>query len=198
MRRIGTVVLLQVQRASLKIAAPSGNRNDRRYDPLPLLPVEVLDVDTDGVTGIFPSRTRVIDVHNRRHLDSKNNAHTNDISVGFTTHYVAMRDRFGPHMTTGIAGENVLVAGHELFTDGKLGQRLVFMSTLEPNLVIDNPRQAEPCLAFSRWALNMATLEPTDPSIVNTLRFLRNGMRGYYASCLTAGSVRIGDEVFLD
>ncbi len=198
MRRIGTVVLLQVQRASLKVAAPPGNRIVRQYDPTPLLPVEVLDVDTDGVTGIFPSRTRVIDVHNGRHLESKNNAHSNDVSVGFTSHYVAMRERFGAHMTMGIAGENILIAGHESFTGGTVGSRIVFMSNHETNLILDQPRQAEPCVTFSKWALNAATLDPTDPSIVETLRFLRNGMRGYYASCLTTGSVRIGDAVFLD
>ena len=198
MRRIGKVVRLQVQRASLKVNLLTGDRSDRQYDPAPLLAVDRMDVDSNGVTGILPSNARVIDVHNPLHIESKSTPSRNDVSVGFTSHYDSMRKRFGPHLTDGIAGENIIVECDELFDQGTLGSRLTVISNGNEVVRFDNPRAAEPCEPFSRWALRDPSLKPVDPIIGQTLKFLRNGMRGYYTSCKTAGAIQIGDEIFVD
>ncbi len=198
MRRIGKVVRLQVQRASLKVNLHIGDRNDRQYDPAPLLSVKRMDVDSNGVTGILPSNARVIDVHNPLHIDSKSTASRNDVSVGFTSHYDAMRRRFGPHLVDGIAGENIIVECDELFDQGTLGARLSVVSNGKASVRLDRPRAAEPCEPFSTWALRDPSLKPADPVIGQTLKFLRNGMRGYYTSCKIAGTIQIGDEIFVD
>lgn len=195
---IGKVIRLQVQRSSLKTNSHTGDRIERRYDPSSLLSAERLDIDSNGVTGIFASNARVIDVHNRRHIESKNIPKKNDVSLGFTSHYESMRRRFGAHITDGIAGENIIIETMALFDQGVLGSRLVFVADGRNCLQLENPSPAEPCEPFSKWALHDPSLQSADPIIGQTLKFLRNGMRGYYSSCRENGRVEVGNDVFAD
>ena len=91
MRELGRVVRLQIQRSSLK----TGAKPNRAYDPAPILPVERLAITAEGVLGEAADRSWLVDVHHRAHPDTKNPDGQHGVSLGFTTHYVAMRDRFG-------------------------------------------------------------------------------------------------------
>src|SRR4029079_19698381 len=117
---IGRVKLVQIQTSSLK----AGERPNHYYHPAPLLAVATLLVDPEAVTALTEAGERIIDVHHPRHPASKNQRGLNGISVGFTSHYQAMRERFGPHLTDGIAGENILVDADRALTLADLGAAL--------------------------------------------------------------------------
>ncbi|MGH7673612.1 MAG: hypothetical protein ACREMC_12000, partial [Gemmatimonadales bacterium] len=106
MRTIGTVTRLQIQRSSLK----TGEKPDRVYDPAPLLAVPHLLVTPDGVLGAGEGGAWIVDVHHRAHPLTKNEDGLHGVSVGFTSHYAAIRDRFGDRIVIGCAGENIIVA----------------------------------------------------------------------------------------
>src|SRR2546430_16896866 len=95
MREVGTIVRLQIQRSSLK----TGEKPNRRYDPVPLLAVERLAVSPDGVLGQSDGGW-LVDVHHRAHPHTKNEDGLHGGSVGFTAHHHAtrgrLRDRFTP------------------------------------------------------------------------------------------------------
>src|SRR6266702_4866570 len=112
MRTIGTVTRLQIQRSSLK----TGEKPDRIYDPAPLLPVPRLSVTPDGVLGASADGGWMVDVHHRTHPATKNEDGLHGVSLGFTSHYAAMRERFGERIVVGCAGENVIVATDRMFT----------------------------------------------------------------------------------
>ena len=108
---IGTVVRLQVQESSLKVGA-----KPRSYDPAPIRSVTAVSLSRSGVVGLPGNGETLVDVHHHDHPDSKNRDGENGISLGFTTHYAAMRNRFGEHLTDGVAGENILIAVDRQFS----------------------------------------------------------------------------------
>src|SRR5437868_2210881 len=115
MRLLGTVTRLQIQRSSLKVGLPQ----QRSYSPRWIQAVPELGVTPAGVTASAPEcGAAVLDVHNRDHPESKQSRRgVNAISVGFSAHYGSMRDRFGEHLTDGIAGENVLIGTERPVTE---------------------------------------------------------------------------------
>ena len=120
------------------------------------------------------------------------------MSVGFTSHYTRMRDRFGPHLVDGIAGENVLVAVDD---------------QIEPEELLDGLD-----IALAGWSEGpprahhrgraVHRVHPLRPATRSTcsraarrartgLRFLRYGMRGFYVSYTGEPVVlSVGDVVF--
>lgn len=216
MHLIGPIIRLQIQRSSLKL----GERPRRWFDPSPMLEVPALSLSADGVLGLPENQPPITDIHNRTHPNSRYGT-GNGISFGFTTHYTHMRSRFGPTITDGLAGENILIQTTRTFTD----------ADLPPDLILETPdglthlhaaRVIEPCVEFSRYALghrgppdlDLATpaqhdqAAPTDltpatsgrpdPTVKDTLIFLRRGMRGYVAT-YTSGptTIRPGDRLYL-
>src|SRR2546426_12702911 len=105
MREIGAVVRLQIQRSSLK----TGEKPQRVYGPSPVVSVRRLAVGGDGVLGEGEDRSWLVDVHHRAHPQTKNPDGLHGVSVGFTSHYDAMRQRFSDRITLGCAGENIIV-----------------------------------------------------------------------------------------
>jgi hypothetical protein len=91
---IGKIVRLQVQRPSLKVGEPSR----RRYDPAPIRSVARLDLSPGGVVGWDDAGERLLAVHHGDHPLSKNRHGDNGVSIGFRSHYDAMRERFGDHV----------------------------------------------------------------------------------------------------
>src|SRR3982751_6430178 len=91
MRAIGTVTHLQIQRESLK----TGDKPTRRYDPAPLLSVARLNVGPEGALGGGLAGEWIVDIHHRAHPHTKNEDGLHGISLGFTSHYDAMREHFG-------------------------------------------------------------------------------------------------------
>jgi len=193
---LGPIVKLQVQRSSLKVAAPVG----KRYDTGPLVPVPALRLTTAGVVGIPADGAAIVDVHNRVHPQTKQNQRgINAVSVGFTSHYQAMRDRFGERLADGIAGENLLVQvrDRERIDADALAQGLAIETGDGARVYLHSISVAEPCLEFTRFALGYTETDRTDPPVTEGLRFLRAGTRGFYASFAGPDTVlRAGDRLF--
>src|SRR6266853_1397103 len=105
MHNVGRIVRLQIQRSSLK----TGEKPNRTYDPAPLLAVDRLALGPDGALGAGSDGSWVVDVHHRAHPRTKNEDGAHGVSIGFTSHYALMRERFGDRVTLGCAGENIIV-----------------------------------------------------------------------------------------
>ena len=193
MRYIGTIVRLQVQDSSLKVGT-----KPRRYDPAPIRSVPAISLSPSGVIGLPVAGETIVDVHHHNHPASKNRDGENGISLGFTTHYAAMRDRFGEHLSDGVAGENILVAVDRPLSavdlDGGVGIEGADGRRLELRPVI----VAAPCVEFARYALNFPDGARPDATVTEAVRFLDAGMRGFYATFVGEPAVvEIGSRVFL-
>jgi hypothetical protein len=194
MREIGVVKLLQVQGASLKVGA----RPDAYYDPAPLLAVERLLITPAGCVGVTAAGERIVDVHNAEHPWHKNRQGSNGVSLGFTGHYDAMRERFGAHLSDGIAGENILVEAGGQFALGDLGDAVVIVGAGGATAALTDLLVADPCVEFSRF-VHLSADPITSDELRTTLQFLGDGMRGFYArpdAGQATAEVRVGDRVF--
>jgi hypothetical protein len=191
MQQLGTIVRVQVQRTGLTRPADKG----RYYDPEPLLAVAALRLTSDGVVGLAEAE-EFVDVHNRLHPDTKN-ADVNAVSIGFSTHYVAMRERFGSHLVDGIAGENILVEASDMIEPRRLQSGAVVRTRGGELVELEQLIVAEPCVEFTRFALCDRDAVRPAADVNDGLRFLRAGMRGFYASYAGSAVVlRPGDTVF--
>lgn len=182
------VIRLQVQRSPLK----PGTAPHRWYDPSPLAEVVSLDLDDDGGIGVTDGGEHVIDVHNRTHPQTRDAKGRGGISVMGTGDYVALRDRYGPHLLDGIAGESVLVDA----PDGLAGRELpetIVIRTAAGSVDLQGFRVAEPCVEFTRFCLRREPDEPVDQQIKDHLALLDGGARGYKARVTVPGTIRIGD-----
>jgi len=174
---IGAIVQLQVQRSPLKV----GERADRRYDPTPLLHVDRLWLTPRGAIGWLPDGAAVLDVHHDDHPASRSRDGGRGLSIGFTSHYAAMRGRLGERVRDGVAGENVLVESTDLHTLEGLGPRLGIASATNGEIAwLDRLAVARPCKPFSRYCLGRA--EASRNELEEVLQFLEAGTRGFYAS----------------
>ena len=177
MRYIGTIVRLQVQESSLKVGT-----KPRRYDPSPIQPVPAINLSAAGVVGLAADGETILDVHHRDHPASKNRSGENGISLGFTGHYREMRQRFGQHLTDGIAGENILIEADRQFQVAELAAGVVVEGVAERLLELRSVIVAAPCVEFSRYALTFPDDARPDATVTEALRFLDAGMRGFYAT----------------
>lgn len=189
MREIGTIVRLQIQRASLK----SGVKPHRVYDPAPILAVERLAVSPEGVLGQAADGSWTADIHHRAHPATKNEDGRHGVSVGFTAHYDAMRERFGEHISLGCAGENIIAATERIFTWDDVRGGLALLDAdrrvLVRLAVLD---VAHPCRPFTGWALGQVVEAEVLKSL---LQFLDGGMRGFYAVGEGTAVVAVGDRL---
>ena len=194
MELIGKIVRLQVQESSLKV----GERLRRWYDPAPIRAGPTLTLDENGVVGGTERGETILDVHNATYPATKNRAGSNGISVGFTSHYRAMRARFGDHLVDGIAGENILVASERLFTEDDFAVSIQIETTDGAFVRLEEIIIAEPCVEFSRYALRYPRDAPSDLAVSDALNFLREGMRGFYATYRGATTaITVGGSIFL-
>jgi hypothetical protein len=196
LREIGSITRLQIQRSSLKVAHAS----QQVYDPAPLLAVEQVQITAQGVTALLPDGEQLFDVHHRAHPDSRFSG-MNGVSIGFTSQYARMRDRFGDHMRDGVAGENILVDAADEFSvhDFKYGL-VVQCSAGDAYFWLSDVMVAHPCVEFSRFALQSAEAAESSKAIKATLQFLDEGTRGFYATPVVRDAppvVRLGDRIFI-
>ena len=154
----------------------------RRYDPTPLQSVPALLLDADGAVGLAGGGERIIDVHNQRHPATKQRQGINALSVGFTAHYAAMRDRFGETVPDGVAGENILIAGDRLWTEEDLVAGLEIETASGQRARLERLVVAAPCVEFTRWAMRFPGDARPDLTVTENVRFLDQGMRGFYAA----------------
>jgi hypothetical protein len=191
MHSIGTIALLQIQRSTLK----TGEKPHRVYDPAPLLRVNQLAVGSGGAFGLAPRQGWIVDIHHRAHPDSKNLDGQHGISLGFTTHYGAMRDRFGSRIELGCAGENIIVEAIRQFaiTDLQTGVA-IFAPDGSQRLRLTVFDVARPCRPFTGWALGGSV----ESDVLKAhLQFLDGGMRGFLLGGEATGVVAIGDQVMV-
>jgi len=175
---IGPIVRLQVQIDPLKV----GDKPFQRYDPTNIQPVPALEIGPDGVVGLDPDGDAVlIDVHHRDHPLSRLRGEKG-VSIGFTSHYRRMRERFGAHLTDGIAGENILVACEDTVTMDDLADGIV-IGEGDGAVIIDEWVVAAPCAPFTKFGLGLPHDRKADRTVTEALRFLDDGMRGFYGRC---------------
>lgn len=191
MVELGRIVRLQVQRSSLKVGPPGG----KRYDPSPLLSVEQMVVDLNGASVDGPEGS-LLDVHHGFHPQSKNRGNINPLSIGFTGHYDHIRDRHGAHLVDGIAGENILVDTPQIVDLNAGTSGFVIKGDDGRCVMLSAVTVAHPCVEFSRFVMG----DPCAPAkqVSDVLRFLDNGMRGFYAVAADGRhEIRVGDMVCL-
>lgn len=190
MIEIGRVVRLQVQTDSLK----RGERPRRVYDPAPLSEVARLRVSPSGAVGVTAAGEELLDVHNSAHPRTQA-APGREVSFGFTSHYDRMHDRYGTHLTTGCAGENVLVESGRTWRLEDFAAGLAFRNAAGVLLPLEQVSVAAPCVEFSRFSLGEPEASPQDLKPV--LQFLDGGTRGYVFTPGGKGEVAIGDALVL-
>jgi hypothetical protein len=189
MRPLGKIVRLQIQTSCLK----TGVKPDRVFDPAPILAVQRLALGPDGAYGLEPGGAWMVDIHHRAHPDSRNPAGEQGISMGFTGHYGAMRDRFGDRIEVGCAGENIIVETPRRFTlDELLGGVVVLSPAGEEVLRLAVLDVAHPCKPFTGWALGRRVEKDV---LKAHLQFLDGGMRGFLCAAEKTGMVSVGDEI---
>jgi hypothetical protein len=165
------------------------------YDPTPLLSVETLRLTREGALGVLPDGGLVMDVHHAGHKETRNNGGANDLSVGFTGHYAAMRAAYGPHLVDGCAGENILVEAAGEVPLERVARGLVIRGAGTREAVLAGVRVALPCVEFSGYA----TQSTEAGAIKAALQFLDHGRRGFYCAYEREAEavVRVGDEVWV-
>jgi hypothetical protein len=195
-QELGTVKLVQVQPNGLIVKTPSGYT----YDASRLVRVARLRITQLGIEATTPNGEYVLDIHHIKH--PKKAYDNNDlVSIGFTAHYQAMRDRFGEHMVDGIAGENIIIDyEHEVWPED-LGEQLIIEEGETGRKVqYDVVQFAPPCEEFSHFAADSQDRRLPPAKLKSTLQFLGNGRRGYLlvlSPSQEAASVQPGDRVFI-
>lgn len=190
MRPLGSLIRLQIQRSTLK----TGEKPNRCYDPAPLLPVDRLAVGPDGVLGAGADGSWMVDVHHRGHPVTKNEDGLHGVSVGFTTHYHAMRERFGDRLTLGCAGENLIAQTDRMLQFEDIAGGLAILAPDGTERVrLRVLKAAQPCRPFTGWALGG---EVESQVLKESLQFLDGGMRGFYCVGEAGGIVEVGDVLF--
>lgn len=195
MKCIGEIIRLQVQVESIK----SGKKPHERYTPEQhLKSVEFMRLNADGVQGVTSDSSILPDVHNRSHPRSKYRGN-NGISIGFTSHYNAIRERFGDHMTDGIAAEAILVDCDEMIPLEVIERGIVIVGD-DREITIGPWEVAHPCAPFSKYCLQFPEDAKPDKRITETLQFLEDGMRGFlavYPESADPVEIHLGDTVYV-
>ena len=184
------IVRLQVQVEPLKV----GRAPLRQYTPSLIESVPRLEIGPDGVVGIGRFGQRVLDAHHVEHPHSRDPRGRAGISVMATGDYARLRQRYGAHLTEGVAGESILVDFPGGLAGRELPERLTLL-TAAGRLVLDQVQVAEPCVEFTRFCLGQAPSSEVGPDVRAHLELLDNGARGYKAVATGAAVVALGDEL---
>lgn len=195
-RELGIVKLVQVQPSGLIIETPSGYF----YDASRRVEVDQLLITSKGIEATTPDGEHVLDIH---HLDHPDKAYDDDdlVCIGFTSHYNAMRARFGDHMVDGIAGENIIIDLEEEVWPEDLGQQIGIENADTGQLaLLDMVSFAAPCQEFSHFTAQSQYKKLPADELKSILQFLGNGRRGYLlilSENQEEVSIQSGDKVFV-
>ena len=182
--KIGEIALLQIHRDLL---VPGD-----RFDPVPLLEVEVMSVDAAGVLG-WAGDAWAVDVH---HRSWPGRGGRRPVSVGFTSHYDKMRRRFRD-IPLGVAGENIVVTAGEPVGLEDLGD-IAIRGEDGREVVLTKPMVARPCRQFTSFLLELPYKAEAE-NIADELEFLDGGTRGFIFSVDHLSepvAIRRGDGVY--
>src|SRR2546423_14459139 len=136
------------RRQTTRPADEAGRTPRRNYDPAPLLAVDRVALGPDGVLGEERGGGAwLVDVHHRAHPETKNADGVHGVSLGFTSHYALMRERFGERITLGCAGENIIVESTGRITVEDLDSGLALLA---PDGRSEERRVGKECR--SRWS----------------------------------------------
>ncbi len=194
MKPIGIIKQVQIQRSPLK----TGEGAERVYNPVSLLVVDSLRLTPMGAFGLTAYGEEIMDVHHVNHRQSRNNGNANGLSFNFTAHYTKMRERFGSHLTDGIAAENILIEYDQIITQPEIGDRLIIQNVTTNDItVLYEVIDAPPCAPFACFAAKQ-TLE--GQLMKEALQFLDVGTRGFYMTLTSEQDavVQVGDKVFIE
>lgn len=185
-RRLGPIVHIQIQRERLK-------HRGAGYFPEPLLAGDEASLGPDGLM-LRHDGGWVVDTHHRAHPHFGGSG-TRALSMGFTSHYALMADRFG-RAPLGVAGENLIVE-----TEDRIGvddlEGAILIRGAYGEVALTGARVAAPCREFCSFMLGRDGVADRD-EIAAHLDFLGDGMRGYLLEVRhLAGPVpvSVGDEV---
>ena len=195
-QELGRVKLVQVQPSGLIIETPTGDF----YDVTRRVEVEKLMITPQGIEAALETGEHVLDIHHIQHPDK---AYDNDdlVSIGFTSHYRAMRERYGEHMVDGAAGENIIIECDREIWSEDLGKQIVFENSgTGQRTILDFVKFAAPCEEFSHFVAKSQHQRLPANELKATLQFLNNGRRGFLL-ILSPGQedavVQVGDKVFV-
>jgi hypothetical protein len=183
--KIGEIALLQVHGDEVKLR--------HRYDPTPLIQVDEASVDVNGMLG-WTGSAWVVDVH---HMAWPNPGPRRPLSIGFTSHYDKMRDRYWD-IALGAAAENVIVATDRVLELGDLGERIIVRGE-DREVVLLPVKVAKPCLQFTSYMLELNEVGEYE-RLRGDLDFLGAGTRGFIVTMdeeVAPTRLRVGDEVFV-
>jgi len=195
LRELGNVKLVQLQPSGLIIETPSGYF----YDASRRVEVDRLLITMKGIEATTPNGEHVLDIH---HLDHPDKAYDDDdlVSIGFTSHYEAMRTRFGKHMVDGIAGENIIIEYKKEVWMEDIGRQIVIESSITGQRTsLEMICFAAPCDEFSHFAAQSQQERLPAAELKATLQFLNNGRRGFLLvlrDALKTAMVQPGDLIF--
>ena len=182
------IVRLQVQRSPVKI----GKAPLRVYEPAAIVSVGSIAAGPQGVSGIADDGEVILDVHHQQHPQPRDRKGVAGILFMGTGDYAALRERYGDHITDGIAGETMLLDA----PDGLAGRDLpaiVTITTAAGPLELHGVRVADPCVEFSRFCLRRGISPTVDDTVKQTLKDLHGGARGYRSIASAEGTIAIGD-----
>ena len=187
---LGTVGRLQVQRSRLK-PGPAGARV---YDPAPLLQVDALEVGPRGVVG-RTAHGPVLDVHHADHPDTRNVRLVNGLSLLPRGHYDRLRQRYGPHLVDGAAGESLLLDTAGPWSEQDLAGTLLLEAADGGVLALTGAVAAPPCVEFSRFCLGLP-LGPVGADVSQALVDLDGGARGFYVQAQGTARIEAGARLW--
>ncbi|MBI3131516.1 MAG: hypothetical protein HYZ13_09340 [Acidobacteria bacterium] len=193
MRRLGTIVRIQIQVGRLKV----GEEPRRVYDPGGIRAVESVWVGREGLVAPVAAGY-LLDVHHQAHPHTRNRKGENALSLGFTGHYDLMRARFGERMALGVAGENFIIDRADVVSPAELAGGVLIRLADGGELRLDAVLPAPPCAPFANWALGFPEGGADRKARKEALASLCEGMRGFYARVAAVESVPVGlgDEVW--
>ena len=199
-RQLGEVSLVQLQPQGLIIETPGETPTGSFYDASRRVAVDRLRITPSGIEATLPNGESVLDIH---HLDHPAKAYDDDdlVSLGFTSHYNAMRAEFGQHMVDGIAGENIIIdSPSEIWPEDLTGTVAIENQDTGQLATLNLVSFAAPCVEFSQFCVQDQHDEiPTD-RLREILRFLGRGRRGYLFvldAKIDEVTVRAGDKVLI-
>jgi hypothetical protein len=185
---LGRIARLQVQRDTVK-------RKGEGYDATPILAVDEAAIGPLGIVGRHDDAW-VVDVHHRAHPSGKGGGRR-ALSIGFTSHYDRILERFGS-APVGCAGENVIVEVDRVIGLDDLSGEVVIVSD-GGEVSLTGARVATPCLEFTSFLLGRSEVAPR-VEIADDVAFLDGGTRGYIldvAHLERPMRVRVGDQVMV-